>query len=87
MTPLLRSTMAGTKARMTFATPRMLTETTFANSSAGTFQSGAGALMRPALLIRKSGGPMAPRTRSAQRLTLTGLRHVDRVESCAARDG
>src|ERR1035438_8330312 len=69
--PLPRSIIAGTNARMTLATPAMLTESIDANSSAGTFQSGAGLFIRPALFTTTSGAPLAPRTRSTHRPTFT----------------
>ena len=61
---------------MTFATPLTFTSTTWANSSAGTFQSGALRLIAPALFTNRSGGPpgrtsAAHACTSSSRLTST----------------
>ncbi len=59
MIPLPRSSMGGVKCLKTLYTPLRLISTTFPNSSGGTFHRGALALITPALLTSRSGGPQA----------------------------
>src|SRR5208282_4060912 len=66
MTPARRETIAGTKWRMTFATPLRFTPTTRENSSAPISQSFALRLMSPALLSSKSGAPWVSKMLFAQ---------------------
>src|SRR5882724_6727008 len=69
MTPRRAAIMAGTKWRITFATPLMLISMTSENSCGPTFHRGALRQMMAALLRRRSGGPKAFKRRLAQDLT------------------
>src|SRR5882672_5853109 len=69
MIPRRAAIMAGTKWRITFATPLMLISTTSENSWAPTFHKGALRLMMAALFSSKSGGPKAFKRRLAQDFT------------------
>src|SRR6266536_4167974 len=65
MTPLPRLIIAGTKCRVTFATPLMLVSITRDNSSTGTVHKVALRLIIPALFRSRSGAPWVPSTRPA----------------------
>src|SRR5882757_2578707 len=84
ITPFFAAIIAGTKDRMTFAVPLTLMSIRRENSSAGTFQSGAGLFITPALLSKKSGAPSGPNTFSAHISTLFGSATSTTAKLCGA---
>src|SRR5262245_8276944 len=69
ITPDFRATMAGTNARMQFATPLILMSISRSKSAAPIVQSGPSGFMIAALLMSRSGGPTLASTSFAQFVT------------------
>src|SRR5437763_488107 len=82
ITPLFRATIAGTNARITFATPFTFTSMTASNSAAGTCHSGAGVFISAALFTSRSGGPTFASTAVAHAATAGASRTSTAAKSC-----